>query len=705
MPTSKHPLLLLLLISLVHLSCDSKQELQTSDWAYFGGDQSNSQYSTLDQITPENVDQLEVAWTYRTGDHNTTGSSQIQCNPLVIDGVLYGSSPQLKLFALDAASGKELWSFDPYEGDNVPSVFGVSRGLSYWKDGDDERLLFGAGMHLYAIDSKTGKEVDSFGNAGKVDLREGLGRDVTGLFWALNTPGVVHKDLYIIGGRVAEELPSAPGYVRAFNVRTGELAWTFRTVPQPGEVGYETWPKDAWNRIGGANPWTGMALDAEREIVYVPTGSAAFDFWGGNRHGDNLFANSLIALNANTGERIWHFQAVKHDLWDRDFPAAPNLLTVNHNGVEIDAVAQISKSGHIYLFDRVTGEALFPMEEFDVPPSRLDGELAATSQVLPTKPLPFSRQEFTAEDVNPNSVDRALIVDSLAKLLPSGQFVPPSEEGTIIFPGFDGGGEWGGAAHDPNSGIIYVNGNEMPWVQVMRKLDVEEIQKSFTAGQQVYYFNCASCHGFGGEGASGFPSLLDLKDRKTKEETEAVIRNGGGRMPSFPNLNDGEVNALVAYLYGEKEEGADVRTPEAAVLYNHMGYNRWLDSEGYPAIKPPWGTLNAIDLNTGDYLWTVPLGEFVELSEKGIPQTGTENYGGPVLTGGGLLFIGGSKDEYFRAFDKDTGAELFKSKLPAGGYATPATYEVGGKQYVVIAAGGGKMGTKSGDYYVAYALP
>lgn len=686
--------------------CANPADLEYREWRHFGGDPTNSQYSSLTQINKENVDQLEVAWTYHTGDHNTEGSSQIQFNPIIVDGVLYGASPKLKLFALDAATGTHLWTFDPYADDDEPPVFGVSRGVAYWEDGADKRILFGAGHQLYAIDATTGMPIATFGNNGFVDLQENLDHDMTGLFWAMNTPGIVYKDLYIVGGRVAEEQPSAPGHIRAYNIRTGERAWIFHTIPHPGEYGYETWPEDAWQRIGGANAWSGFSLDQERGIVFIPTGSAAFDFWGGNRHGENLFANSILALDANTGERIWHFQTVKHDIWDRDLPAAPNLLTVEQDGQQIDAVAQITKSGHVFVLDRETGESLFSLEEKPYPASDLEGEQAWPTQILPTKPAPFARQQLLAGDVSNISPETtAAIRDSLSKIRSGGQFVPPSEQGTVIYPGFDGGGEWGGAAHDPNTGILYVNSNEMPWVQQMRKIDFDVEKGAFSAGQQLYFYNCANCHGFEGEGATGFPALTDLATRKTRDEVRQQIRSGGNRMPGFTYLKQEEVDALVAYLYNDPQpEIADV-SPDVAIKYNHMGYNRFLDADGYPAVKPPWGTLNAIDLNTGEFLWQVPLGEYPELTARGVPKTGTENYGGPVVTASGLLFIGASKDEHFRVFDRDTGTELWKTQLPAGGYATPATYEINGKQYIVIAAGGGKMGTKAGDAYVAFALP
>lgn len=695
--------LLVLLLLTPFVACNQSET--TWDWRVYGGDSASSQYAPLDQINTNNVTQLEVAWTYHTGDHRAEGGSQIQCNPIIVDGVLYGTSPALKLFALDAATGEPKWTFNPFDETETSSVFSVNRGIAYWEEGEDRRVFFTAGSDLYAIDAGTGQPISSFGKDGKVDLREGLDRDMTGMFISANTPGALYKDLYIISGRVAEEHPAAPGHIRAFNVRTGERAWIFHTIPHPGEFGYDTWPEDAWTRAGGVNAWSGISVDHERGIAFIPTGSASFDFWGGNRHGENLFANSVLALNAETGERIWHYQVVRHDLWDRDLPATPNLLTVTHDGQQIDAVAQITKSGHVFVFDRETGTPLFPIEEFEVPASDLLGEAAWPTQVLPTKPAPFSRQRFTEDEISDLSPEvHALVRDSLQKVWNDGQFVPPSKQGTVIFPGFDGGGEWGGAAHDPN-GILYVNGNEMPWILQMRALDESTSETFFSAGQQLYFYNCASCHGWGREGAPGFPALNDAPERLDRAYVQDRIVSGGGRMPGFPYLEPEEVDAIVAYLYGDEQPDIAVKPDQNAIPYTHNGYNRFVDPEGYPAVKPPWGTLNAIDLNTGEFVWSVPLGEFPELTARGIPKTGTENYGGPVVTAGDLVFIGASKDEHFRAFDKNTGEELWKTRLPAGGYATPATYMVDGKQYVVIAAGGGKMGTATGDAYVAFALP
>ncbi|EDY84138.1 Cytochrome c subfamily, putative [Verrucomicrobiia bacterium DG1235] len=679
-----------------------------TDWSTYLGGKRSSQFSTLAKITEENVDRLELAWVWNEGADDPQGLSQIQCNPLVIGGVLYGTDANLDLIALDAKSGKLLWRFDPYEGLDTKEGRGVNRGLAYWKSGDESRILFGVSRFLIAVDPETGTRIESFGTDGRIDLKVDLGAGAQGLQVQANTPGVVYENLIVMGMRVGEgPAPAAPGPIRAYDVRSGELVWRFNTIPQPGEAGYETWPEEAYKSVGGANVWTGMAVDVERGIVFCPTGSAAFDFWGGDRIGQNLYANCLIALNAKTGERIWHYQFVHHDIWDRDLPAPPNLVTVRHGGVEIPAVAQITKSGHVFVFNRETGEELFPIEETQVPWSDLRGEQAWATQPLPVKPEPFARQVFSADlitDVSPESYREVL--DRFITLRPHAPFVPPSKEGTIIFPGYDGGGEWGGAAVDP-AGVLYVNSNEMPWI-----LTMVDATLASSEGERLYFQNCAGCHGTDRSGslAQSIPGLTGIHERMTRLEVSDRIRLGKGVMPGFGFFKDEERGAIVDYLLsdggGDRHDVASGESGEKEEdrPWTHTGYNRWLDSKGYPAVKPPWGTLNAIDLNTGEYLWKTTLGIVPELIEQGIEPTGTENYGGPVVTAGGLLFIGASKDEYFRAFSASTGEELWRYKLPAGGYATPAVYEAGGKQYVVIACGGGKMGTKSGNYYVAFAL-
>lgn len=689
------------------------------DWPVYLGDKAASHFSPLAEITRENVRDLRVAWTWRGGD-TRENLTQIQCNPLIVDGVMYATTPSLRLAAVDAATGKELWRFEP------AGANGINRGLAWWENGKDKRILFGVGRYLHAVGARTGKLIPEFGQGGRVDLGEGLGREVTGLAIQANTPGVIYRDLIIMGMRVGEgPAPAAPGHIRAYDVRTGKLVWRFHTIPHPGEPGHKTWPEDAWKRAGGANVWAGMTVDEERGLVFCPVGSATFDFWGGDRIGDNLFSNCVVALEAATGKLVWHYQMVRHDLWDRDPPAPPTLLTIRREGKEVPVVAQPTKSGHVFVLHRETGEPIFPVEELAVPSSDLAGEWVAPTQPVPTRPAPFARQVLSAEELTRRTPEaHRAVLERFVRVRPHVPFAPPSMEGTIIFPGFDGGAEWGGAAADPE-GVLYVNANEMAWI-----LTMVEAGGAMGPGQQVYQQNCVGCHGLDRQGnaAANIPSLVGLGQRRTPEEILTVIRSGKGFMPPMAFLTEDQQKALLAFLTednpaakgareasGQSGAGAPGWVTYAADRgaapgyvpppYTHTGYRRFLDPEGYPAVKPPWGTLHAIDLNTGEYRWTVPLGEYPELVAQGLPPTGTENYGGPLVTAGGVLWIAATRDEYFRAFDKDTGIELWRAKLPAGGYATPATYSAGGKQYVVIACGGGKMGTPSGDAYVAFALP
>ncbi|UHG92947.1 PQQ-binding-like beta-propeller repeat protein [Spirosoma oryzicola] len=678
-----------------------------TNWSEYLGGPDRNHYSALSQITPDNVTNLKVAWTYATPD-----SGQIQTNPIIVDGVLYGVSPTVKVFALDAKTGKEIWT----AGDPLKAWYSTCRGVTYWQSegpGEpDKRILYTVGPLLYALDARTGKPIPSFGENGHADLHAGLGQAAKDKFIISNTPGTIFGDLIVMPVRVAEEVGGAPGYIRAFNVRTGKLAWTFRTIPYPNEYGYNTWPKEAYRNpdIGAANNWSGMAVDRRRGIIYVPTGSPSYDFYGGNRHGQNLFANCLLALDAKTGKRLWHFQAVHHDLWDRDFPAPPNLVTVTQNGKKIDAVAQVTKSGFVFVFDRVTGKPLFPIKEVPVPKSDIPGEMTWPTQPVPQKPAPFARQSMTEADINPHSGDR----DSLKAVLRSvGKrfYEPISKQGSLMFPGTDGGAEWGGAAADPD-GILYVNANDVPWIFKMIDAPKADELAHLSPGQRVYTQNCISCHGpeRKGNARSGYPSLVDIGQRRDRPYVMQIVSNGKGMMPGFTALSADDKQALIAFLFGEeKQEVGSAATmakiKEPYLPYKVTGYNKFQDSRGYPAIAPPWGTLNAINLNTGEYLWKIPLGEDKELKAKGIRNTGTENYGGPVITASGLLFIAATKDEKFRAFDKKTGKLLWETDLPAAGFATPATYQVNGKQYVVIACGGAKLGAKKGNQYVAFALP
>ncbi len=669
---------------------------QNRDWPVYGGAPEGTHYSPLAQINKSNVKQLQIAWTYDTQE-----AGGLQTSPLEVNGVLYGISPSQKIFAVDAATGALKWKFDS-------GIFGTQpdRGLAYWSNGDDHRIIVGVMNFVYEINADTGKAIESFGDNGRIDLRENLGVDPSTASIALTSPAVVYKDLFIVGGREPETLPCPPGDIRAYDVHTGKLRWSFHTIPHEGEYGADTWPKDAWKKVGSANNWTGMSLDPKAGVVYVPTGSAAFDFYGGDRVGDDVFANSLIALNAETGQRIWHFQGVRHDIWDRDFPSPPVVARVKHNGKDVDAVIQTSKQGFVYLFDRATGKPLFPIEYKKYPKSELPGEVTADEQGLPTKPAPYARQLLTADLLTNRTPEvHKWAVDYFKNVKSDGQFVPfGTKQPTAIFPGFDGGAEWGGPAFDPETGILYVNANDIPWIAQLAENTAKDL-----SGKSIYQTQCSICHHDDRKGSPpNFPSLVDIGSRLDNAGIANVIRKGRGRMPSFTNLSQDEINAVVEYLTkGESKELSSAEPVVPIMKYRFMGYNRFYDPEGYPAVAPPWGTLNAINMNTGEFAWKIPFGEYPELASKGMKNTGSENYGGPVVTAGGLLFIGAtSYDRKFHVYDKATGELLWETTLPFGGNATPITYEVNGRQYVVIAAGGGKdLRSKSGGLYVAFALP
>ncbi len=699
------PWALLLLVSLasiifsgVHTAgarAQSGTTVPSQDWPVWNGSPENQHYSSLAQINRSNVKQLQLAWSYDTGE-----KGGLQTSPLVVGRVLYGLSPTQKVFAVEARSGKLLWNFDSGIKGMQPN-----RGLAYWSNGDDKRILVGVMNFLYALDATTGKPIPTFGINGRVDLQENLGREPRFQSIALTSPGIVYKDLIIVGGRNPETLPAPPGDIRAYDVRSGKLRWSFHTIPHPGEFGYDTWPKDAWKTSGAANNWAGMALDVRRGVVYVPTGSAAFDFYGADRIGDDLFANCLIALDAETGKRIWHFQGVRHDLWDRDFPSAPVLVTVQHDRKPVDAVVQTSKQGFVYLFDRATGKPLVPIEYRKYPASMLPGEVAAVEQGLPTWPAPYASQMLTENMLTTRTPEaHQWALDRFRTSVHEGQFVPfRVGTETIMFPGFDGGAEWGGPAVDPETAIAYINSNEMAWTASLFE------DKGERGAKAIYLSQCAVCHGEDMHGAPpDIPALSGIGDRRSPADISTTIRGGKGRMPGFPNLYEDQLNGLVEFLLtGENKELSSSGEQLPAMKYRITGYRRFLDTDGYPAIAPPWGTLNAIDLSTGQYKWKINLGEYPELAAKGMKNTGSENYGGPIVTAGGLLFIGATNyDKKFRAFDKATGELLWETILPFAGNATPVTYSIDGRQYVAIAAGGGKDAKSgSGGVYVAFSLP
>jgi len=669
-----------------------------TDWPAYNGGVDGDHYSRLTQINTANVKLLKVAWSFETGE-----KGGIQDNPLIVGRTLYAYTPTQKIVALDAATGELKWKFDSGIHGTQPA-----RGMAYWTDGKQGRIFAGVMNFLYCLDAATGKPVEEFGESGRVDLRKGLRGDFEQQSIVLTTPGVIYKDLIIVGGRNPETHPAPPGDVRAFDVRTGKLRWSFHTIPHPGEAGYETWPAEAWKTAGAANNWAGMALDAGRGVVYVPTGSAVMDFYGGDRVGDDLYANTLLALDAATGKRLWHFQGVHHDIWDRDFPSSPALFTLKRDGKTVDGLAQTTKQGYLYLFNRRTGQPLFPIHEHAYPKSTVPGEVTSPTQPAPDLPEPFARQRLTEEMLTTRTPEaHEWAVEQFRTFNSDGQFIPFAlGKQTVIFPGFDGGAEWGGPAIDPAANILYVNATEMAWTG---GLAVET--RGASIGAQVYEKQCAVCHGMSRAGAPpAFPSLVDVGKRLTAGKIKDAIKQGTGRMPPSPNIDDARLNAVVDYLRsdgdGESKElapGSEYGQEE----YAFTGYRKFLDEDGYPAIAPPWGTLNAIDLKTGKYLWKIPLGEYPDLARKGMKNTGSESYGGPIVTAGGVVFIGATVyDRKFRAFDSRTGALLWETELPFAGVATPSTYMIDGRQFVVIAASGGRDPKgPTGGAYVSFALP
>src|SRR5262252_8197630 len=508
-------------------------------WTQHGGTD-NIRYSPLTSINRDNVSRLQVAWSYDS--HDAFKGSEMQSNPVVVGGVLYATTPTLKVIALNAATGAELWKFDPSNGAASGARF-RHRGVTVY----DDRVFVTYRNWLYALDKTTGKPIESFGASGRVDLREGLGMPVERASVSASTPGAIFEDLLILGSSVPETLPGTPGHIRAFDVKTGKLRWIFHTIPQPGEFAYDSWPAAAHKLIGGANAWAGVTVDAKNAMVFAATGSASFDFYGVNRHGDNLFANCVLALDARTGRRIWHFQGIRHDVWDWDFPAAPNLVTVRRNGRSIEAVAQVTKFGYVYVLDRKTGASLFPLAQRKVPPSEVPGERLAESQPYPVKPPPFTRQGLTEAMLTQRTPEAHAAVLERFRKYSSGFFSPPSFEGTIIFPGVDGGAEWGGAAFDPETALLYVNANEMPWI-------VRLIENNDTS---LYEAKCAACHRSDRKGSPAAPSLVDIGARKSREQIADIIRHGTGRMPSFPDFGAKNINDMIDFLLTGVDKGKD----------------------------------------------------------------------------------------------------------------------------------------------------
>ena len=704
-------------------------ENQERTWSAYKADAQSSSYSVLKEINTENVHQLKLAWTFNPADaEEGSRFAASQCNPIIIDDVMYVASARHRIYAINAANGKQIWSFDPFDGGPGGGSF---RGVTYWQDGNDKRILFTGGDNLFALNAETGKPIPEFGTNGKVSMNFGIRDDPKKISIKPTSPGIVYQDLLIIGNEVSELYGAQPGYIRAYNIRSGKLEWTFHTVPKPGELGYDTWPKDAWKYAGGANCWGGLSVDEKRGMVFFGTGSPSYDFYGSDRIGKNLFGNCVVALDAKTGKHIWHFQTIHHDLWDYDLPAPPNLVTVERDGKKIDAVAQTSKVGFLYVLNRETGESLFPTEEQPVPASDVPGEQAWPTQPFPLKPKPYCRQYLGIDDLSdfsPASHDS--LVNLFKTLRYEGLFTPPSVKGTLNFPGTIGGSEWGGAAYDPSTHIIYLKSNESPEIDFLQKIDPAVTSSKVSVhddGKKIYNLYCASCHKADRTGDEPlYPSLVDLKKRMSETEVLSKIREGSGKMPSFARILKGHEDGIIAYLFGKTDKRllqnerdlSEIRNNRlsnievkkekekmdtSTIYLNVTAYAQLKDSEGRPAIKPPWGTLNAINLNTGEYEWTIPVGNHPELQRRGTPITGSTGSPGPVVTHGGLVFLGGSRDCRFEAFNKATGKLLWQTTLPGFASSTPCTYKSNGKQYIAVSVAGNKE-SPAGSV-MAFALP
>ncbi len=703
----------LLLCFVLIIASLTRRPTDDRSWCVYKADPESSSYSPLSQINTENVANVTHAWTLPLKDMKPgarAGTSE--CNPIVVDGVMYITSAKHWVYAVDAANGKLIWSFDPFNGDEGG---GVSRGVTYWEDGDDKRILVTGGDLLFALDARTGKPIPSFGNDGRVSMNVGL-RDAPETISVIPTsPGIVFQDLIIMGAEVSELYGAQPGYIRAYHCKTGKLVWTFHTIPLPGEPGYETWPKDAYKYAGGVNDWAGMSLDIRRGMVFLALGSPSYDFYGADRKGKNLYGNSVVALDAATGRYIWHYQIVHHDLWDYDLPAPPNLVTIERQGKKVDAVAQITKHGFVFVLNRETGEPLFPIEERKVPASRIPGEEAWPTQPFPLKPKPFARQSMTEQDLTSyTQAGHDSILKKFRSMRYEGLFTPPDLKRTLMLPGSRGGAEWGGAAYDPKTSVLFVKSNDSPEIQSMKKVDQEKEAKNqtvFQQGKSLYMTYCVSCHGKDKNGDEpNYPSLIGLKNRMTREAALDKIKKGGGKMPAFASVVKGKEKGMIAFLYEREQNSGKAtkmetgQTKAGADKYlNLTAYGHFRDPQGNPALRPPWGTLNAINLNTGEYEWQIPLGNSEKYQDKNGPETGQEGSAGPIVTAGGVIFISGTNDQKLRAFDKNSGKLLWQTRLPGVANATACTYMANGKQYVALSVGGNK-GNPSG-FLMAFGLP
>ncbi|MFY0653686.1 MAG: DUF1080 domain-containing protein [Cyclobacteriaceae bacterium] len=689
---------------------DNTPPIEYSEWSVYRGDKKGNQYSELGQIHAANVHRLVPVWQYRTGDAND--KSSIQVNPIIIDGLMYLSTPTLRAIALNAVTGEEEWVFHSSEyNENNTEFRGRTRGVTYWESNDktDRRIFHFVKDRIYALNAKTGALITSFGENGFIDLRKNLSMPVEKASIEVTSPGIVYKNYLIIGSRVPEGYVSTPGHIRAYNTVTGAFEWIFHTIPEEGEFGYDTWEFEEGQSYGGANVWSGFTMDEKRGWVFCATGSPSFDFYGGFRKGQNLFGNCILALDATTGKRVWHYQTVHHDIWDYDNPSAPVLVTINKGKEKRDAVVQLTKMGLTFVLDRDTGEPIFPIIETPVAASTVHGEEAWPTQPIPTKPLPLGRTGIDETDLTNISLEANAYAKKLFKNYISGPiYTPPSEIGTLTSPSFLGGVEWQGGSFDPYYNMLYVNSNNL--VSLMKLTKVYESDadaNSLQIGKSLYTENCALCHGINKEGSPPtYPPLNDIQ--LSKEQTLEVIRNGRNIMPAFKQFDEDQLMALAEFIKSNQStsDSANAINAKGKFKYVGNGYKIFRDQDGYPATAPPWGTLTAINLASGDVVWKRPIGEYKELTKKGVLNTGTPTYGGAVATAGGMIFIASTADEKLRAFEKSRGKLLWEYQLPVGGYATPSVFIQNGRQYVtIVAGGGGKNSTKSGDYVMTFALP